>query len=177
MLEYSREVGKTDMHDQIRWIEVESLDQLEPLKFFYNQVSPDVYLGKPKIDENCLKNLRTPLESFHEFMRTILQSVVPNTTEHLKLVSKRTTSYEEIVELIMVSMALVVCPSKFQDYRNSVVNLRQFLKTEHGMSPKWPGVNRLQELRSCLRAYGEEENETQPGKMARDMENIIKGWD
>ena len=41
-------------------------------------------------------------------------------------------------------------------------------------------INRLQDVRSSLRAYGEHENEPdalQKGKMARKVENIIKGLD
>ena len=142
MLEYTRFVRKKDTGDPIKWIEIVSLDQLDPLNHFDNKINPTVYYAQPEIDENCSKFLRTPLSSFHDFMKPILQSVVSNTTEHLRLLSKKRTSYEEIVDLIMVSMAVVVCSSKFQHFQKSVGNLRQFMKTEHGLSAKWKGVNR-----------------------------------
>ena len=177
MVEYSRfkEVTKSD--EKIKWIEVVSLEQLDPFNFFNNQITPNVYYASPKIDQNCNKSLKTPLASFHDFMRIILKSVVPNTNEYLGNLSKKITNYDEIVELVMVSMAVVISSGKFEHFHKSVGNLRQFLKTEHGISPKWPGSNRLQELRNYLRSYGEHEDDQIPGKMARKVENIIQGWD
>ena len=160
--------------DPVKWIEVLSLNQLEPRNFFYNVVDPATYYAQPEIVENCSKNLKTPLDSFHSFMKIILKSIIPNTNEYLRSLSKKRTSYEEIVELVMCSMALVVCTGKFQHFKKSVGNLRQILKTDLGISAKWGGVNRQQELRTCMKSYGEHENEILPGKMARKVENIIK---
>ena len=53
-------------------------------------------------------------------------------------------------------------------------NLRQILKTDLGISAKWPGVTRLQVVRTGLKSYGEHENELFPGKMARKVENLVK---
>ena len=164
MVNYTRVVRMNDAVDKIEWIEVVSLDQLEPLKDFRNQVS-DAYHAQPEIDPTCNKNLKTPLDSFHSFMKIILRSVIPNTNEYLRVLGQKRTSYEEIVEFIMVSMAVVITSGKFQHLQSSVSDLRQFYKTQHGISPKWQGENRLQKLRNCLRSYGEHENEILPGKM------------
>jgi hypothetical protein len=177
MVNYTRFHRKTSTEERIEWIEVLSLDQLEPLKFFNNKINSEVYYAQPEIVEHCNKNLSNPLSSFHAFMKIILQSIIPNTSEYLRELNQKRTCYDEIVELIMVSMAVTICAGKFDHFQHSVSNLRQFLKTKYGISPKWPGKDRLQVLRSCLRAYGEHENELLPGKMARKVENIVTGQD
>ena len=71
-------------------------------------------------------------------------------------------------------LAMVIQSGKFEHFQDAVPDLRQIFKTKYGISADWPGFNRQQELRTCLRAYGEHENELLPGKMARKVENIVK---
>ena len=177
MVDYTRFNRKTTGGDKIKWVEVLSLDQLEPLNYFYNSINQETYNAQPEIEQNCNKNLTNALTSFHSFMKVILKSIIPNTSEYLTKLQKKRTSYDEIVEFIMVSMAVKIFSGKFEHFRSSVGDLRLLLKTKYGISPKWPGKDRLQVLRSCLRAYGEHENELLPGKMARKVENIVTGQD
>ena len=69
----------------------------------------------------------------------------------------------------------MITSGDFEHFKESVANMRQSLKTDYGIEPLWAGCNRLQYLRSSLRSYGEYENELNPGKMARKVENIIEG--
>jgi hypothetical protein len=173
MVKYSRFVRKTSNGDPIKWIEVLSLDQLPLQREFDNFIDPSVYHSQPEIEETCNKDLRTPLSTIHSFMKIVCTSIVPNTSEYLRALNKKRTCYEEIVEFVMAAMAVVICSGKFQHFKSSVGTLRQFLKSEHGISAKWSGVNRLQELRTCMRSYGEHENEQSPGLMARKVENVV----
>lgn len=88
MLDYTRFVRKGHEDQQpIEWIEVLLLDQLEVMKDFENMVDQTIYNAQPEVEETCNKNLTTPLASFHSFMKIILTSIIPNTTEYLRILN------------------------------------------------------------------------------------------
>ena len=105
MLEYSRIVRKHPAPDPIKWIEVLSKKQLEPLLEFGNYIKSETYYATPEILDTCSKNLTNPLAAFHSYMKIILTSVVPNTTEYLRSLNKKGTNYDEITQFIFCSLA------------------------------------------------------------------------
>ena len=136
---FQRIERKGEAVDKIKWIEVDSLENLKIDRYFENLVKKEVYHAQPQIHPDCSKKLDTPLDSFHSFMKIILRSIIPNTNEYLRQRGQKRTCYSEIVEFIMCACAFVITSGDFEHFKESVANMRQSLKTDYGIEPLWAG--------------------------------------
>jgi hypothetical protein len=175
---------------EIDWVEVTSTLQLPDEDYFENALGEN-YRRQPFIHPENSKNLSTPLTTFHAFLDPVLlESILHSTNENIRsqnviLVAQnkptnKTTTLQELHELIFSLMAMKVSSSDHSEFDNNICILRDVLLRHYGINAKWPNSKRLQFLRTHLRAYGENDNNLENPELdlnTRKVEKIVESFE
>ena len=151
------------------------MDQLPEDSLYYNKLGAD-FFQEPKLTPNHGKKLDRPIDAMYSFLNPLVLLVTRLTSKNLQKYGKKAITVEEMMQLIFFEIALKLVAPQISHFQDMVSKIRDRLLIDFGLKGTWPGIDRLQDIRSNLRAYDENSNEPgseKPSYKIKEMVNIF----